>query len=196
LHYFNQKEEWTPFIWPGESLENITHIEWQTQQGGVRSALDMQGRFGLIRLLEGAQVTPLDSARYLLSWNPDASLSVPLRVILRSDAGAGPLEVLALLHFSLPSRIFLTGAANGSSMRTLTGPPPLPPEAIEAAERAVTPLPGGESMRAQPARGAPAKHTSTMPKSPAPKAVAVKDDPWSTTSKTVPATGDPWTKEP
>jgi hypothetical protein len=80
LHYFNQKEEWTPFVWPGDTLENLSHIEWQTAQGGLRSALDTQGRFGLIRLLERATVTPQDSARYLLSWTPDQSQGIPLRV--------------------------------------------------------------------------------------------------------------------
>jgi type VI secretion system protein ImpL len=187
LHYFNQKEEWMPFIWPGESLENITRLEWQTQQSGVRSAFDTQGRFGLIRLLERAKITPLDSARYLLSWTPDASLGVPLRVILRSDAGAGPLEVLTLRHFSLPSRIFLTGSAKdkstGAPVRTLAGPPPLPPDALEAAEHAAMPLPGGKPSLSPPQPSQPASGASAMRAemvSPqAAKAVVVKDDPWS-----------------
>jgi type VI secretion system protein ImpL len=208
LHYFNQKEEWTPFIWPGDSLENITHVEWQTQQGGVRSAFDTQGRFGLIRLLERATVTPLDSARYLLSWTPDQSLGVPLRVILRSDAGAGPLEVLKLRRFSLPSRIFLTGSAKdkttGASMRASAGPPPLPPEALEAAAHAAMPLPGGQPSLLPPgpspspspsASGAPAKPVGTA-RPQAAKAVAVKNDPWSKSAKTVPLAGDAWSKEP
>ena len=206
LHYFNQKEEWTPFIWPGDSLENITHVEWQTQQGGVRSAFDTQGRFGLIRLLERATVTPLDSARYLLSWTPDQSLGVPLRVILRSDAGAGPLEVLTLRRFSLPSRIFLTGSAKdkttGASMRASAGPPPLPPEALEAAAHAAMPLPGGQPSLLPPgpspspsASGAPAKPVGTA-RPQAAKAVAVKNDPWSKSAKTVPLAGDAWSKEP
>ncbi|MFK0376415.1 ImcF-related family protein [Pandoraea sp. NPDC090278] len=110
FHYFNQREAWEPFEWPGQTLENVTHVEWQTAQGGLRSALDAQGRFGLIRLLERAQVTQQDSARYVLSWVPDQTAGRPLRVQLRSDVGAGPLEVLTLRHFKLPSRIFTTGA--------------------------------------------------------------------------------------
>jgi type VI secretion system protein ImpL len=143
LHYFNQKEEWTPFVWPGDALENITHVEWQTEQGGLRSALDAQGRLGLIRLLERATVTPQDSARYLLSWKPDQSLGLPLNVQLRSEAGAGPLDVLALRHFSLPARIFLTGAAKGTPKLSSATPPPLPPAAIAAAKHAAMPLPHG-----------------------------------------------------
>ncbi|WP_442793651.1 ImcF-related family protein [Paraburkholderia sp. ZP32-5] len=143
LHYFNQKEEWTPFLWPGDSLENLSHIEWQTDHGGLRSALDAQGRFGLIRLLERAQVSQQDGARYLLSWLPDQSESIPLRVQLRSEAGSGPLQVLELRHFKLPTRIFVTGSAKGVPKMSAANPPPLPPAALSAAKHAAVPLPQG-----------------------------------------------------
>ncbi|MGA7811778.1 MAG: type VI secretion protein VasK, partial [Caballeronia sp.] len=138
------------------------------------------------------------------SWTPDQSLGVPLRVVLRSDAGAGPLEVLALRRFSLPSRIFLTGSAKdkpmGTSMRASAGPPPLPPEALEAAAHAAMPLPGDQPSLLPPgppqsASGAPAKPVGTA-RPQAAKAVAVKNDPWSKSAKTVPLAGDAWSKEP
>jgi type VI secretion system protein ImpL len=147
LHYFNQKLEWMPFEWPGQSLENLSHIEWQTEQGGLRTALDSQGRFGLIRLLERAKVSQQDSARYLLTWTPDTSQGIPLKVQLRSEAGAGPLDVLELRHFTLPTRVFATGAVNAGLKLSATNlppqPPPLPPSAIEAAKHAAVPLPHG-----------------------------------------------------
>jgi type VI secretion system protein ImpL len=147
LHYFNQKLEWMPFEWPGQTLENLSHIEWQTEQGGLRTALDSQGRFGLIRLLERAKVSQQDSARYLLTWTPDTSQGIPLTVQLRSEAGAGPLDVLELRHFTLPTRVFVTGAANAGPKRSATNlppqPPPLPPSAIAAAKHAAMPLPRG-----------------------------------------------------
>lgn len=143
LHYFNQKQEWTPFEWPGQSLENLSHIEWQTEKGGLRTALDSQGRFGLIRLLERAQVAQQDSARYLMTWTPDTSQGIPLKVQLRSEAGAGPLEVLQLRHFTLPARVFVTGAAKATPKVSETSPPPLPPSAIAAAKHAAMPLPRG-----------------------------------------------------
>ncbi|WP_439889624.1 ImcF-related family protein [Ralstonia sp. 25C] len=126
LRYFNQQEEWTPFLWPGDALENLSHIEWQTEVGGLRSALDAQGRFGLIRLLERARVSQQDNARYLLSWQPDTSLGTPLRVQMRGEAGSGPLEVLQLRHFELPNRIFVAGPTgdtqkSGPSARTAMG---------------------------------------------------------------------------
>ncbi|MCG5075967.1 ImcF-related family protein [Paraburkholderia tagetis] len=149
LHYFNQKEAWVPFEWPGQSLENLSHIEWQMEQGGLRSALDVQGRFGLIRLLERAKVSQQDNARYLLTWAPDASQGVALKVQMRSEAGAGPLNVLQLRHFVLPTRIFVTGSAKPGPKVAASGPPPLPPAALVAAKRAATPLPQGSVPEAQ-----------------------------------------------
>ncbi|KVG28071.1 ImcF-related family protein [Burkholderia diffusa] len=143
LHYFNQKQEWTPFEWPGQALENLSHIEWQTEQGGLRTALDSQGRFGLIRLLERAQVSQQDGARYLLTWTPDTSQGIPLRVQLRSEAGAGPLNMLQLRRFALPTRIFSTGSAKSPPKLLSGNPPPLPASMVAAAKHAAVPLPRG-----------------------------------------------------
>jgi type VI secretion system protein ImpL len=149
LHYFNQQAAWTPFVWPGDALENLSRIEWQTDQGGVRSALDAAGRFGLIRLLEHATVTPQDSARYLISWSPDQGAGLPLKVQLRSEAGRGPLEVLALRHFSLPSRIFVGGGAKVAQKLADASSPPLPAAAIAAAHHATMPLPQGTAPESE-----------------------------------------------
>jgi type VI secretion system protein ImpL len=149
LHYFNQREEWVPFEWPGQSLENLSHIEWQTEQAGLRSSMEAQGRFGLIRLLERAKVSQQDNARYLLTWTPDASTGIALRVQLRGEAGAGPLDVLQLRHFALPTRIFAAGGARSTAGLSASTPPPLPPAAIAAAKRAAMPLPHGTAPEAE-----------------------------------------------
>jgi type VI secretion system protein ImpL len=214
LHYFNQREEWTPFVWPGEALENGTRIEWKTEQAGPRVAFDYAGRFGLIRLLERATVSQQDGARYWLrwplgkeaigvapeampteaveaaapqrrapaapkhtalleiddwtaqtaaspappqaDWKPDRSnVAKPspqplrptkprfLQVQLRSEVGAGPLDVLKLRNFTLPSRIFLRSDAAGRAVNPGANPPPLPAAALDAAKHAATPLPRG-----------------------------------------------------
>ncbi|CAG9258358.1 Type VI secretion protein VasK [Burkholderia diffusa] len=149
LRYFNQKQEWVPFEWPGQSLENLSHIEWQTQQGGLRTALDAQGRFGLVRLLERAKVSQQDNARYLLTWTPDTSQGIPLKVQLRSEAGAGPLDVLQLRHFTLPAQVFVTGSAKSGPKLSAANPPPLPASMIEAAKHAAVPLPRGALPEAE-----------------------------------------------
>lgn len=149
LHYFNQREEWVPFEWPGQSLENVSHIEWQTEQGGLRSAMDAQGRFGVVRLLERAKVSQQDNARYLLTWTPDTSAGLALKVQLRSDSGSGPLDVLQLRHFTLPTRIFAIDATKSGPSITASSPPPLPPAALAAAKHAAMPLPHGSVLEAE-----------------------------------------------
>jgi type VI secretion system protein ImpL len=88
-------------------------------------------------------VSPQDSARYLLTWTPDTSQGIALRVQLRSEAGAGPLDVLQLRHFTLPTRIFVTRAAKVGPKSSVLNPPPLPPSAVAAAKHAAMPLPHG-----------------------------------------------------
>ncbi|WP_345812096.1 ImcF-related family protein [Paraburkholderia sp. PREW-6R] len=149
LDYFNQQEEWVPFEWPGPSLENRSHIEWQTEQGGLRTAMDAQGRFGLIRLLERATLSQQDNARYLLTWSPDTSQGTALKAQLRSDVGAGPLDVLKLRHFALPTRIFVTGGVKSHAKVTISSPSPLPPAALDAAKHASTPWPRGAAPEAE-----------------------------------------------
>lgn len=121
LHYFNQREEWQPMAWPGESLTGESRLEWQTDQSGLRAELDANGRFGLIRLLGKADVTQLDSAQYQLTWQADGLGGVlpatPLRLLLRSQAGAGPLEMLTLRNFILPNQIFVPMERNVASIK-------------------------------------------------------------------------------
>ncbi|WP_235012136.1 ImcF-related family protein [Caballeronia catudaia] len=141
LHYFNQMEQWIPFEWPGQALDNNAQLEWQTEQAGLRSTMYAQGRFALIRLLERAKVEQQDNARYLLSWTPEQGTSLPLSVQLRAEAGAGPLDVLQLRHFALPARIFVTSSAKDGSKLSGPTPPPLPPGAIASAQKLGVPLP-------------------------------------------------------
>ncbi|WP_250527468.1 ImcF-related family protein [Caballeronia sp. GAWG2-1] len=144
LHYFNQMEQWEPFEWPGQALDNTAQLQWQTEAGGLRSTMYAQGRFALIRLLERAKVSQQDNARYLLSWTPDQSLTPPLSVQLRAETGAGPLDVLVLRHFALPERIFMSGAAKQASVSPGRTPPPLPPGALAAAQKIGVALPDKE----------------------------------------------------
>ncbi len=142
LHYFNQMEQWVPFEWPGQALDNTAQLQWETEQGGLRSTMYAQGRFALIRLLERAKVEQQDNARYVLSWTPDQNAGVPLSVQLRAEGGAGPLDVLQLRHFALPTRIFMTSTPRDAAKQTSASPPPLPPGAITAAQKVGVPLPG------------------------------------------------------
>ncbi|APA89747.1 hypothetical protein BJG93_30220 (plasmid) [Paraburkholderia sprentiae WSM5005] len=71
------------------------------------------------------------------------SISHGGKIISGSEAGKGPLDVLELRHFTLPTRIFVTVGARVAQKLAQASPPPLPPAAITAAKHAATPLPRG-----------------------------------------------------
>ncbi|WP_232454280.1 ImcF-related family protein [Burkholderia ubonensis] len=122
--YFNQRESWTPLVWPGNGLNGHAGLTWQTVDAGLRQAFDSTGDWAFLRLLGKADVKPLDSTRYQLSWN--APNDEPLRYVLRAQVGAGPLDLLKLRGFRMPERIFVVGKAG--SQPAFLSPPPLPPE--------------------------------------------------------------------
>ncbi|MBT8769596.1 ImcF-related family protein, partial [Metapseudomonas boanensis] len=114
LTYFNQRERWQRFAWPGTSDYPGARLSWTHVRTGERLFGDYPGTWGLIRLLEQARVTPLDDSetRYrLLLEAPDG---LGLTWHLRTDLGAGPLALLRLRGFTLPTQIFLD--PGGSSM--------------------------------------------------------------------------------
>ncbi len=119
--YFNQQESWTPLAWPGDGLNGHAGLTWQTINAGLRQAFDSTGDWAFLRLLAKADVKQLDSTRYQLMWN-DAN-GDPLRYVLRTQVGAGPLELLKLRGFQMPERIFVVGKAGAAPML-----PPLPTE--------------------------------------------------------------------
>lgn len=141
--YFNQRETWTPLAWPGSGPSGHASLTWQSLDAGTRIASDDTGDWAFLRMLEKAQVRPLDESRHELVWNGAAAgddmksasagtgatggdTAAPLRYLLRVQAGAGPLDLLKLRGFSMPDRIFVTGRAGAIS--GLPSLPPLPPE--------------------------------------------------------------------
>ena len=141
--YFNQHETWSPLAWPGNGLSGHALLTWQTLNAGLRVAFDATGDWAFLRMLEKAQMKPLDDTRYELVWNggvpsddtkataaatDDTAVPLPYRLhyVLRTQAGAGPLELLKLRGFRMPERIFVTGRAGVIS--GLPSLPPLPPE--------------------------------------------------------------------
>jgi len=147
--YFNQHETWSPLAWPGNGLNGHASLNWQSLDAGTRIAFDATGDWAFLRMLEKARVKPLDDTRFELVWNGGAGgdaakaasaasaatstpndsaegKTAPLRYVLRTQAGAGPLDLLRLRGFQMPVRIFITGRAGQIS--GLPSLPPLPPE--------------------------------------------------------------------
>ncbi|WP_416425500.1 ImcF-related family protein [Pseudomonas sp. App30] len=107
LHYFNQKPSWKRFHWPGASDYPGASLSWTSVATGERLFGAYDGAWGLIRLLEQAQVTALDDSDTRFRLVLKAPDGIPLTWHLRTELGAGPLALLTLRGFSLPPRIFL-----------------------------------------------------------------------------------------
>lgn len=108
LDYFNQQESWQSFTWPGNTYYPGVDLSWRSVNTEMRLYEHNQGNWGFIRLLDKALITPLDSSRTQLVWiTPDGN---PLKFIMRSELGDGPLALLKLQGFSLPTSIFSVGA--------------------------------------------------------------------------------------
>ncbi|WP_248744866.1 ImcF-related family protein [Pseudomonas sp. MWU12-2037] len=107
-HYFNQKEGWQRFNWPGGSDYPGVSLSWTSVHAGERLFGDYPGTWGLIRLLEKAQITPLDDgdSRYRMVLKAPDGLDLTWH--LRTELGAGPLALLKLRGFRLPTQIFLS----------------------------------------------------------------------------------------
>ncbi|MDI2590461.1 ImcF-related family protein [Pseudomonas sp. 681] len=116
--YFNQKESWQRFNWPGRSDYPGVSLSWTSLLAGERLFGDYPGTWGLIRLLEKAQVTPLDDgdSRYRMVLKAPDGLNLIWH--LRTELDAGPLALLKLRDFTLPQQIFLSeNAADRPSAR-------------------------------------------------------------------------------
>lgn len=113
--YFNQKESWQRFAWPGSSDYPGASLTWTSVRSGERLYGDFQGAWGLIRLLDAATVTALDDSdsRYRISIAAPDGLDLTWHV--RTELGAGPMSLLALRNFKLPRQIFLNGIASAQS---------------------------------------------------------------------------------
>uniref|UniRef100_UPI00273DE529 ImcF-related family protein n=1 Tax=Pseudomonas sp. G(2018) TaxID=2502242 RepID=UPI00273DE529 len=107
-HYFNQKERWQRFSWPGFTSHPGTSLTWTSVRANERLFGDYQGTWGLIRLLEQARVTPLTDSGSHYRVQLRAPDGIYLTWNLRTELGAGPLALLKLRDFKLPKQIFMS----------------------------------------------------------------------------------------
>ncbi|WP_413704909.1 ImcF-related family protein [Pseudomonas sp. Pseusp16] len=119
-HYFNQKERWQRFAWPGFSSHPGTSLTWTSVHAGERLYGDFQGTWGLIRLLEQARVTPLTDSDSHYRVQLKAPDGIDLTWNLRTELGAGPLALLKLRGFKIPTQIFV-GESDASTAAARSG---------------------------------------------------------------------------
>ena len=89
------------------------YAEFRIPYSQMRMTDGYQGTWGLIRLLEQARVTTLDDgdSHYRLVLKAPDGLGLTWH--LRTELGAGPLALLKLRGFKLPTQIFL-GVGNNA----------------------------------------------------------------------------------
>ncbi|MFB9996680.1 ImcF-related family protein [Providencia rustigianii] len=107
LTYDNQFPEWQRFVWPADTVASGASLTWMTTSSGTKLYGDHRGVWGLIRLLETANIAPYagSTSSYTVTWNTKEGYS--LNYQLRTEMGQGPLALLKLRNFVLPEKIFL-----------------------------------------------------------------------------------------
>lgn len=115
-HYFNQKESWQRFSWPGFTAHPGTRLTWTSVIANERLFGDYEGTWGLIRLLEKAKVTPLTDSGSQVRLQLRAPDGIDLTWNMRTELGAGPLALLKLRGFKLPTQIFI-GEGNAAMVQ-------------------------------------------------------------------------------
>lgn len=120
-----------------EPVDSATYqVTWQAKPERAGSKSGESKADGLADVAAQVAQEPLASV--------PADVTHPLRYLIRTDVGKGPLELLALRGFTLPTRIFVERAAPGAKAPQPSGPPPLPKAALAAAKRAAMPIPQGQ----------------------------------------------------
>ena len=107
LDYRNEMPQWQHFTWPADTLAPGASLSWRSVDSGTRLYADFSGSWGLIRLLEQAEISdyPGLPSSYRLRWTTPSGET--LSFILRTELGEGPLALLKLRGFNLPQQIFV-----------------------------------------------------------------------------------------
>lgn len=106
LSYFNQIPVWQRFSWPRDTQAPGAMLSWLSTEAGTRIYADYSDVWGLIRLLEKAEIKDSmgSSTQFALTWRaPDGLL---LNYTLRTEFGRGPLALLSLKSLVMPDTIF------------------------------------------------------------------------------------------
>ncbi|WP_027796316.1 ImcF-related family protein [Paraburkholderia acidipaludis] len=120
-----------------EPMDSATYqLTWQAKPENADPKSGVTKVDGLTDLAAQVAREPLAPAP------PD--MTHPLRYLIHTDVGQGPMELLALRGFVLPSRIFVDRSSFAAARQPApSGPPPLPKAAIAAAKHSTVALPAG-----------------------------------------------------
>ncbi|WP_110643764.1 type VI secretion protein IcmF/TssM N-terminal domain-containing protein [Salinicola sp. CPA57] len=68
LHYRNNTQSWERLIWPGNGESFGARMDIVNRDGRRHTVFDYPNRWGFLRMIESAAITPIDSARQRFSW--------------------------------------------------------------------------------------------------------------------------------
>ena len=68
LHYRNNTQSWERLTWPGDGESFGARMDIINRNGQRHTVFDYPNRWGFLRMIESAHITPIDSARQRFSW--------------------------------------------------------------------------------------------------------------------------------
>ena len=69
LHYRNNTQSWERLTWPGNGEAFGARLDIVNRNGQRHTVFDYPNRWGFLRMIESARITPIDKARQRFSWN-------------------------------------------------------------------------------------------------------------------------------
>jgi len=69
LHYRNNTQSWERLVWPGDGESSGARMDIVNSDGQRHTVFDYPNRWGFLRMIESARITPIDNARQRLSWH-------------------------------------------------------------------------------------------------------------------------------
>lgn len=98
--YRNGQQLWQRFIWPGEQRQAGTRLDVVTYGGQRITVFDFPSRWGLLRLIDSADVSNLDSARQRFTWYTAAG---PVSFIVRNFGGVKLTDLKQVRRLRIPA---------------------------------------------------------------------------------------------
>ncbi|SEF73423.1 type VI secretion protein IcmF/TssM N-terminal domain-containing protein [Marinobacterium lutimaris] len=80
LHYRNNSQSWERLTWPGNGDLFGARLDVINSDGRRHTVFDYPNRWGFLRMIESARITPIDNARQQFSWQtPLGAVSFDVR---------------------------------------------------------------------------------------------------------------------
>jgi type VI secretion system protein ImpL len=98
--YRNGRQHWQRFVWPGDPEVSGARLEVVTRDGRRITVFNFPNRWSLLKLLEYADVTALDTARQRFTWYTPVG---PVSFEARNFGGVKLTDLKQVRNLSMPS---------------------------------------------------------------------------------------------